>query len=67
MTRADKIRSMTDEELRNFIFNYSIMSVCGFMEKGGAGVNDLQELGEYLSGEYDEENDKLLNGAPKEE
>lgn len=67
MTRADKIRSMTDKELTHFMFKYSIREIAAFFEKGGAGCMNIPELADYLSGEYSEEKDALLNDKPMED
>lgn len=66
MTRADKIRSMTNIELTHFLFKYSISQTAAFFEKGGAGCMNIPELADYLSGEYSEEKDTLLSDKPME-
>ena len=67
MTRADKIRSMTDKELTHFLFKYSICETANFFKKGGAGCMNIPQLADYLSGEYNEEKDTLLSDNPLED
>lgn len=63
MTRAEKIQSMTTEELALTMFKHSIDQTVGFIRKGGAGCMNFIETREWLDGEY-QPDDKILNGKP---
>lgn len=47
-TNADRIRSMNDEELRNWLFNRDCTNIAAFLEHGGMGVMDAVQLLEWL-------------------
>lgn len=64
MTRAEKIRTMTDKELAIFIFKYSVEQTVGFLQNGGAGCMNLPEVRDWLGGEHDPEADKVMNEKP---
>lgn len=51
MTNADKIRNMTDEELRDFICGNTSCIHCGFNSYGGC------DLERWLAAEHDKEDD----------
>ena len=67
MTRADKIRSMTNIEMTHFLFKYSVSQTAAFFEKGGAGCMNIPQLSDYLSGDYNAEKDTLLSEKPMED
>ena len=48
MTNADRIRSMNDEELRNWLFNRDCTNIAAFLGHGGMGVMDAVQLLEWL-------------------
>lgn len=64
MTRAERIRSMTDEELTGFLFKYGINQLAEFIIEGGAGCMNIPRLRDYLAGEYDKKNDTMLSDEP---
>lgn len=43
MTNAERIRSMSDEELNTFLWWFKISEAVAFLAKGGAGVMDAEE------------------------
>ena len=47
-TNADRIRSMNDEELRNWLFNRDCTNIAAFLGHGGMGVMDAVQLLEWL-------------------
>ena len=47
-TNADRIRSMSDEELRNWLFQRDCTNIAAFLEYGGIGVMDAVQLLEWL-------------------
>ena len=47
-TNAQKIRSMSDEELRNWLFQRDCTNIAAFLEHGGMGVMDAVQLLEWL-------------------
>ena len=47
-TNADRIRSMSDEELRNWLFQRDCTNIAAFLEHGGMGVMDAVQLLEWL-------------------
>lgn len=51
MKPADKIRSMTDEELNTFLWGLKINSLTLFFEKGGAGLMDAYDQRIWLQSE----------------
>lgn len=63
MTKAEKIQSMTVDELAIAMFKYSIDQTVGFIRKGGAGCMSLIEVREWLNEEYGPD-DRILNGKP---
>jgi hypothetical protein len=63
MTRAERIKSMDDGELAAFLFKHGIENIVGFMKKGGEGCMNFADLREWLAGEFDVDNDKLLNNS----
>ena len=48
MTNADRIRSMSDEELRNWLFQRDCTNIAAFLEHGGMGVMDAVQLLDWL-------------------
>ena len=48
MTNAQKIRSMSDEELRNWLFNRDCANIAAFFEPCGMGVMNAVQLLEWL-------------------
>ena len=48
MTNADRIRAMSDEELRNWLFQRDCTNIAAFLEYGGIGVMDAVQLLEWL-------------------
>ena len=48
MTNADRIRAMSDEELRNWLFQRDCTNIAAFLEYGGMGVMDAVQLLEWL-------------------
>ena len=47
-TNADRIRSMNDEELRNWLFNRDCANIAAFFEPCGMGVMDAAQLLKWL-------------------
>ena len=47
-TNADRIRSMSDEELRNWLFQRDCTNIAAFLEYGGMGVMDAVQLLDWL-------------------
>ena len=48
MTNAQKIRSMSDEELCNWLFQRDCTNIAAFLEHGGMGVMDAVQLLDWL-------------------
>ena len=48
MTNADRIRAMSDEELRNWLFQRDCTNIAAFLEYGGMGVMNAVQLLEWL-------------------
>lgn len=48
MTNADRIRAMSDEELRNWLFRRDCKNIAAFLQHGGAGVMDAVQLLDWL-------------------
>ena len=48
ITNADRIRAMSDEELRNWLFQRDCTNIAAFLECGGIGVMDAVQLLEWL-------------------
>ena len=48
MTNAQKIRAMSDEELRNWLFQRDCTNIAAFLEYGGMGVMNAVQLLEWL-------------------
>lgn len=48
ITNAQKIRSMSDEELCNWLFQRDCTNIAAFLEYGGMGVMDAVQLLEWL-------------------
>ena len=48
ITNADRIRAMSDEELRNWLFQRDCANIAAFLEHGGMGVMDAVQLLDYL-------------------
>ena len=48
ITNAQKIRAMSDEELRNWLFQRDCTNIAAFLEHGGMGVMDAVQLLEWL-------------------
>ena len=47
-TNAQKIRAMSDEELRNWLFQRDCTNIAAFLEYGGMGVMNAVQLLEWL-------------------
>ena len=47
-TNADRIRSMSDEELCNWLFQRDCTNIAAFLEYGGMGVMNAVQLLEWL-------------------
>ena len=47
-TNADRIRSMSDEELCNWLFHRDCTNIAAFLEYGGMGVMNAVQLLEWL-------------------
>ena len=47
-TNADRIRAMSDEELRNWLFQRDCTNIAAFLEHGGMGVMDAVQLLDWL-------------------
>ena len=47
-TNADRIRSMNDEEMCNWLFQRDCTNIAAFLEHGGMGVMDAVQLLEWL-------------------
>ena len=48
ITNAQKIRSMSDEELWNWLFQRDCTNIAAFLEHGGMGVMDAVQLLDWL-------------------
>ena len=48
ITNADRIRSMNDEELCNWLFQRDCTNIAAFLEHGGMGVMDAVQLLDWL-------------------
>ena len=48
MTNGDKIRNMTDEQLRLFLWTWTINTVSGFLQYGGKGAMNAADLKEWV-------------------
>ena len=47
-TNADRIRSMNDEEMCNWLFQRDCTNIAAFLEYGGMGVMNAVQLLEWL-------------------
>lgn len=47
-TNAERIRSMSDEELCNWLFQRDYTNIAAFLEYGGMGVMNAVQLLEWL-------------------
>ena len=47
-TNADRIRAMSDEELRNWLFQRDCTNIAAFLEHGGMGVMNAVQLLDWL-------------------
>ena len=47
-TNADRIWSMSDEELRNWLFQRDCTNIAAFLEYGGMGVMNAVQLLDWL-------------------
>lgn len=59
MTNADRIRSMSDEELCKWLFQRDCKNIAAFLQHGGAGVMNVAQLLDWLqqpAEEVDHEN-----------
>ena len=54
-TNADRIREMSDEELRNWLFQRDCKNIAAFLQHGGAGVMDAAQLLDWLRQPAEEE------------
>ena len=48
ITNADRIRSMSDEEMCNWLFQRDCTNIAAFLEYGGMGVMDAVQLLDWL-------------------
>ena len=48
ITNADRIRSMSDEEMCNWLFQRDCTNIAAFLEYGGMGVMNAVQLLEWL-------------------
>ena len=48
ITNADRIRSMSDEELCNWLFQRDCTNIAAFLEHGGMGVMNAVQLLDWL-------------------
>lgn len=48
MTNADRIRSMSDEELCKWLFQRDCKNIAAFLQHGGAGVMNVAQLLDWL-------------------
>lgn len=48
ITNADRIRSMNDEEMCNWLFQRDCTNIAAFLEYGGMGVMDAVQLLDWL-------------------
>lgn len=49
MTNAEKIKSMTDEQLNRFLWIWGINSIASFLEHGGVQLMNAKEQAEWLA------------------
>lgn len=54
-TNADRIREMSDEELRNWLFQRDCKKIAAFLQHGAAGVMDAAQLLDWLRQPAEEE------------
>ena len=47
-TNADRIRAMSDEELRNWLFQRDCKNIAAFLQYGGANIMDAAQLLDWL-------------------
>ena len=55
VTNADRIRSMSDEELCNWLFRRDCTNIASFLEYGGMGVMNAVQLLEWIKQPYEGE------------
>ena len=48
MNNAERIRNFTDDQMENFLFNWGLTYISGFMEGGGAGVMNGRDIHKWL-------------------
>ena len=48
ITNADRIRSMSDEELCNWLFQRDCTNIAAFLEHGGMGVMNAVQLLDWI-------------------
>ena len=48
ITNAQKIRAMSDEEMRNWLFQRDCTNIAAFLEHGGMGVMNAVQLLDWL-------------------
>lgn len=51
MRNADRIRSMTDEQMGNFLWTWEINALSSFLEHGGTRLMNAAELERWLDSE----------------
>ena len=54
-TNADRIREMSDEELRNWLLQRDCKKIAAFLQHGAAGVMDAAQLLDWLRQPAEEE------------
>ena len=59
ITNAQKIRSMSDEELCNWLFQRDCTNIAAFLEYGGMGVMDVVQLLDWLQQSAEESFEKI--------
>ena len=48
ITNADRIRAISDDELRNWLIQRDCKNIAAFLQHGGAGVMDAAQLLDWL-------------------
>lgn len=65
MTLAEKIRSMSDEEIARMLWRYSVNCISSFLMHGGEEIKNFVELKRWVREEYDP-HDRWLRGTRQE-
>lgn len=61
MTNGDRIRSMSDEELNKFLWQFKLSEMSAFLKSGGVGVMDVVEQKLWLQSQDNSILEELMN------